>query len=410
MAISDNTIAQATKAGRKNGNLAKAIGYFTAFITLGLISGAIGPTLPSLAEHTGSTLSAISVLFILRSLGYILGSVRLGKLYDRIPGHKIMAAAVALMMLIAALIPAVPRLWLLAAILFLMGLGESLTDVGGNTLLVWVYGRKAAPYLNGLHFFFGLGAFIAPIIVAQAMLMTNDIYWAYWTLAILLLPVIIYLFRLPSPVVQNPEAVKKEESPGGKIDIWLVVLIGAFFFFHVGAEASFGGWIYTYAVKLNLTNTTIAAYLTSAFWGSMTIGRLVAIPISARVRPRYILFGDLSGCLVGLMVILIWSGSLTATFIGTFILGVSIGPLFANTISLAERRMKLTGKVTGWFFIGTSTGSMIIPWLIGQMIDNIGPRSMMVTSVVAIVLAILMLGILITYSEKHLQPGSSREI
>jgi len=38
--------------------------------------------------------------------------------------------------------------------------------------------------MNALHFFFGVGAFVSPIIVAQAILMTGDITWAYWVLAL----------------------------------------------------------------------------------------------------------------------------------------------------------------------------------------------------------------------------------
>ncbi len=51
-----------------------------------------------------------------------------------------------------------------------------------------------------------------------------------------------------------------------------------FFFLYVGAEVGFGGWIFTYAVALDLGSETAAAYLTSAFWGALTFGRLLTIP------------------------------------------------------------------------------------------------------------------------------------
>ena len=90
------------------------------------------------------------------------------------------------------LIPVVPLLWLLAAVLLILGLGEGALDVGGNTLLVWGYREKVAPYMNALHFFFGVGAFISPIIVAQAIQATGDIMLAYWALAVLMLPAFWY--------------------------------------------------------------------------------------------------------------------------------------------------------------------------------------------------------------------------
>jgi len=46
-----------------------------------------GPALPSLAEHTGTTLSQISVVFTTAAAGYLLGSLAAGRLFDRLPGH-----------------------------------------------------------------------------------------------------------------------------------------------------------------------------------------------------------------------------------------------------------------------------------------------------------------------------------
>jgi FHS family Na+ dependent glucose MFS transporter 1 len=174
------------------------------------------------------------------------------------------------------LTPTIPLLWLLIAVLLLMGIGEGVLDVGGNTLLVWVHRRKVGPFMNALHFFFGAGAFIAPIIIAQAVKMSGDIHWAYWILALLILPVSLWLLRLPSPTAQT---ISKDD-PAGQVNHLLVALIVLFFFLYVGAEVSFGGWVFTYAVTLELTTETFAAYLTSAFWGSLTVGRLLAIPIA----------------------------------------------------------------------------------------------------------------------------------
>jgi hypothetical protein len=37
--------------------------------------------------------------------------------------------------------------------------------------------------------------------------------------------------------------------------------------------------IFTYAIKVGLTNETNAAYLTAVFWGALTLGRLAAIEV-----------------------------------------------------------------------------------------------------------------------------------
>ncbi len=392
------------------------MGYYMAFIALGLSSASMGPTLPVLAEHTQTHLSQISFLFTARSLGYLLGSMLGGRLYDRVAGHPVMAATLILMAGMLILVPLMPLLGLLTLILLILGMAEATVDVGGNTLLVWVHRHQVGPFMNGLHFFFGVGAFLSPIIIAQAVLMSGDITWAYWMLALLMLPMVAWLLRLPSPTSQAdsradpPEQVSYHPtSPLGSIgsearERLLVVLIAFFFFLHVGAEVSFGGWIYTYALALGLSGATIAAYLTSAFWGALTLGRLLAIPIAARFRPRAILFGDLVGCLISLSVILLWSKSFVAVWLGTFGMGLSIASIFPTTISLAERRMPITGRVTGWFFVGSSAGGMTLPWVIGQLFESIGPRVTMLTIMADLIVAVGVFALLMRFAPEPAAP------
>lgn len=361
----------------------QTIGYYAAFVALGLASASLGPTLPGLAEHTRSRLGEISYLFTARSLGYLLGAFILGRLYDRTPGHPVMATMLVAMGVTMALAPLASMLWLLTAVLFVLGMAEGVVDVGGNTLLVWVHRPNVGPFMNGLHFCFGLGAFVAPIIVARTLLASGDITWAYWALGLLMLPAAAWLLRLPSPSAHRADP----DDPADGTRPALVALVALFFILYVGAEVGFGGWIYTYALNLGLGTRATAAYLTSAFWGSFTLGRLLAIPASARLSPRSILIGDLVGAEASLALILLFPGSRAALWAGTSAMGLSLASIFPVTISFAERRMHITGKVASWFFVGASVGSMTVPWLIGQLFDAAGPHVMMTTLMLDVVLA-----------------------
>src|SRR5688500_12271000 len=147
--------------------LLATIVYYLSFILLGASTAASGPSLPKLAEHTSSGLDRISLIFVFGSLGYLIGSYFGGRAYDRVPGHKLMAIAVLGLALVTALIPVAPALWLLLLAMFLSGLAAGILDVGCNTLLLWTHGKNAGPFMNGLHFFFGVGSFIAPLILAR---------------------------------------------------------------------------------------------------------------------------------------------------------------------------------------------------------------------------------------------------
>jgi FHS family Na+ dependent glucose MFS transporter 1 len=381
------------------GQILQTIGYYAAFVALGMVGASLGPTLPGLAEHTQAGLSEISLLFTTRSTGYLLGSFQGGRLYDRVPGHRVMVIVLIVMATMMVLAPLTSLLWLLASVLLMVGLAEGALDVGGNTLLVWVHGHRVGPYMNGLHFCFGLGAFLSPIIVAQAVSASGDITWAYWVLALLMLPVILWLLRLPSPAAQAAadDDLVEELRQANRV---LVALIAVFFFLYVGAEVGFGGWVYTYAVEMGLGGETIAAYLTSAFWGALTLGRLLTIPIAVRFSPRSILLADLVGCLLSVGVILLWSSSSAAIWVGALGLGFSMAAVFPTMISLAESRMAITGRVTSWFFVGASIGGMTLPWLIGQLFESIGPRVTMFAILVNLIAAVGVFAVLMYNSSE----------
>jgi len=388
---SSTTVLPKSVSHERAGHISKTIGYYIAFVAMGLSMASLGPTLPGLAEHTRTDLSQISTLFTARSLGYMLGIFLGGRWYDRVPGHPVMGAGLIVMAMMLALVPLMSLLWVLTVVLLMVGMAEGTLDVGGNTLLVWVHRRNVAPFMNGLHFCFGVGAFLSPIVIAQTVLMSDDITWAYWMLALPMVPAALWLLRLPS---LPPRTVSKD-APEGQHDPLLIFLIGVFFFTFVGAEMAFGGWIYTYTIALDLGDKASSAYhLTSAFWGALTLGRLLAIPIAVRFSPRSILLGDLVGCLVSVSMILLWSNSVTAIWLGTLGFGFSMASMFPTCLNLAERLMTITGKITGRFLIGGSVGSMSLPWLIGQLFESIGPRVTMVAIMLDLMVAVGIFGAL----------------
>jgi FHS family Na+ dependent glucose MFS transporter 1 len=344
--------------------------YFATFIALGMTQAIIGPALPWLARNTASRLDQISMVFVASSLGYMAGSQLGGQMYDRVPGHRVQALALLAICLCISFVPMLPSLWLLVTLIFLLGIFQGTLDTGGNILLTWIHSEKLGPYMNSLHFFFGVGSFLAPLIFARMVLVTNDIQWAYWLIALLALPVSVWLWFLPSPPIRR----KTSPASGGKSINGLFLLIIFFFVFTVALELGYGNWIYTFSSRLHMATETGAAYLTSAFWGALSVGRLLSIGISSRFRPRLILLADLTGCLLAFTILLLWPSSLLALWAGTIVMGLSIASVFATGMAFAEQHLSLTGAMTGWILVGSGVGGMVMPWLIGQLFERIGPR------------------------------------
>ncbi len=393
-------------AADRRSTLLQTLTYFAVFVALGLGGVTLGPTLQGLASNTGSTLGQISVVFAARSLGYMIGSFVAGRVYDRRAGHPVIAVLLVVMSVTLGLVPLMPLLALLVAVLFVLGLAEGGVDVGGNTMLVWLHGSRVGPYMNGLHFAWGVGAFISPIIIAQAVLASGDITLAYWLLAALVLPPAVVLLRQPSPRMSTHAAGR----PSGRLNVRLLALVLAFFFSYVAAEVTMGGWIFTYAVAMGQTDQTTAAYLTSVFWGSLTVGRLLSVPLAGRWSPATVLQVDLIGCLASVALILLLPRSAAAIWIGTCGTGLFMASMFPTMISYAERRMALSGQITGLFFVASAAGSTTVPWLVGQLFEVIGPRVTIVMALAAVLVAALAFaGVRLTGAPAHAMQATQGE-
>lgn len=355
--------------------LTTTVVYYLAFISLGLIVAALGPTLPALAEQTQSSLRQISVLFIARSLGFLCGAFFVGRAYDRLTGHSVMAVMSIFMGVTMFLVPTIPLLWLLMIVMWSIGFGEGGLDLGGNTLIVWLHRDKVGPYMNGLHLVWGLGAFLSPLIIAQILQIDGTIRWAYWLLALPALSIPFWLVRLPSP---TSTSVKTEVEPEAvKGSSLYVILIASFFFLYIGAEVICFSWIFTYATTLDLTDEIRGAYLTSAFFGALTVARVFAIPIALKFQAKQIMWADLMICLVCAVIPIVYPTSLFALWISIIGLGLGMASLFPTMLDLAQQYLTITGRVNSWFFIGASLGGMTFPWLVGQFFESIGPHIVM---------------------------------
>ena len=373
--------------------------YYLSFIMLGLANASLGPTLPFLAARVGETLQGISILFAARSFGYLLGALFGARLYDHLRGHRLIAIVFLGVGLSLAAIPLIGKLWLMVIAMLLLGSFESTIDTGANTLLVWVHREKVGPFMNGLHFAFGVGAFLVPIIVAQATLNLGSPAWAYWLLGLLIIPLILLFLHLPSPQneLQPSQASTLPEAKTDTLVYWIALL----FFFYAGVELSFGNWIYSYALKVKIADEITANYITSAFWGAFTLGRLLTIPLAAKLKASSLLWLCLGASAVSVIPMLLLPNSRVAMWTGSIMLGLSIAAIFPAIISFAERRIDIKGRVMGIFFTGVSLGGMSIPWLIGQLFETVAPYVMLVVVAISLALTSLLFALIMRRSQSQ---------
>lgn len=362
--------------------------YVTVFIE-GLMLAVPGPTLDALSDNAGSTIGEIGVIFTANGLGFVVGALFAGRWYERLDGNRLLTASLLVMAGAAVFVPIAGSLGVLLVLFVVTGAAIGMIDVGANTLIVWEFGEKVPPYMNALHLAWGVGAFSAPLIVALLSELDADVSSAYPLFAAAMVPVALWLAT--TPVTDIPAAAGSSKSP----EVWrrhskLIVLISFLFFLHVGAELSFGGWVFSYASESGLGAETTARVLNAVFWGGLVVGRLIAIPVSFRLSARAMIWLDLLGAGLALAIVAFLGDSPLAIWGGVALFGASIGSIFASCINFAGTKMPITSRVTSAFLIGGSLGSMSLPWLTGVLFGRIGPETLpyVVGSMIAVALVL----------------------
>jgi MFS transporter, FHS family, Na+ dependent glucose transporter 1 len=411
-----STMQQALLEGQRTDErrvrLMKSLPYLVTFVGVGMMMSSLGPTLPGLEAQTQSTTAQVSILITLRSFGSLVGALVIGRVYDRVAGHPLLAGALIGTGAILALTPLIPSLLGLGALFVVLGLMEATLQVGGNTSLIWLHRDKVAPYTNALAFAFGVGSFIAPILIAQLTLATGGIQAAYWALALCMLPPAFWIIRQPSP--QSPAkalADARRETPANvalhrphaldRTEWRPVIAIVAFVLLIVGVEASMAGLLTTYGLNTGLLDEAGGAYLTSAFFAALTGGRLLGVGIAMRLRPRTILLVDLIGAVLSALLVALLPESPAPLWLGVIGMGLFTASLFPTILAMAQRRMALPARVTSLFFAGAAGGAMIVPWLIAQFFTFVGPGALMWGAVICLLLELALYRVLLSLLERR---------
>jgi fucose permease len=228
--------------------------------------------------------------------------------------------------------------------------------------------------MNGLHAFYGIGTTTAPLIAAAVLSRSGALGSIYSALAILILPIGLLVLFFPSPTHLQAKQ-QTEDRPAAPRVILLTALL---FFAFTGAELGFAGWIYTFTTYQSYANPTLAASVNAVFWGAITAGRLISIPLAVKLRPSQILWINIGGALISLLVVIFFSSNEALLWLGTIGTGLFMASTFPTLLNDAQGRMHISGKITSIFFVGSSLGSMALPWLMGQLITPFGASATMI--------------------------------
>lgn len=271
------------------------------------------------------------------------------------------------------------------------GLGIGLTLPAINVLILERNPLRPAAALSFLNFFWGLGAIVSkPFVDATSgetsLLLTTALLAAPLTAAAVLM--------LFTPVSSEAKVGRGEVDSPAVRPIWSMPVawaIAAFNFIHVGFESGIGGWLTTYAIRVEGVASTEIISPTFLFFLFFVIGRGVAPVFFKFLDENKMLLLSLFTILGGLAIVLT-AVEVIQLSLGSAFCGLGTSSVFPTNVS---RFSKIFGsdamrRATPLFICGT-LGATVITWLIGFLSERTGSlRSGMFVLVFSIVLLIVL--------------------
>lgn len=337
------------------------------FVIIGVINTLLGALLPALSQSWQMNDAQAGYLFVAQSAGGMLGASLCGSGVRRFGFPRLLQAGFALMA--ASLLALSVSGYAAGAVaLVFCGVSLGLTIPTTNLLIAELYSERRAAALNVLNLAWGVGAVVSPLYVA-ALVRDNRIALPVVLLAALLLPILLLMARAAPPTLHTTTADTKEPITSS-LRHWLepyALLTAAVVFFCVGTESGVGGWLASYAQRMDASADAYWALAQAGFWAGLLCGRALAPFILRKVAELQLIFGGLLLALLGMGVILS-SRQTAGVAIGALVAGLGMAAVFPTTIAVfTERLGARASAMTGALFMLAGLGAAVVPWVVGQI-------------------------------------------
>ncbi|XP_003792276.1 major facilitator superfamily domain-containing protein 4A isoform X2 [Otolemur garnettii] len=392
-------------------NLQPTLTYWSVFFSFGLCIAFLGPTLLDLRCQTHSSLPQISWVFFSQQLCLLLGSA-LGGVFKRTLAQSLWALFTSSLAisLVFAVIPFCRDVKVLASVMALAGLAMGCIDTVANMQLVRMYQKDSAVFLQ------------LPVPMAVLFLLSKERLLTCPQRTPLLLsadelaletqpPEKEDVSSLPPKFQQHPghedlfSCCQRKNFRGAPYSFFAIHITAALVLFMTdGLTGAYSAFVYSYAVEKPLSvGHKEAGYLPSLFWGFITLGRLVSIPISSRVKPATMVLINVVGVVMTFLVLLIFSYNVVFLFVGTASLGLFLSSTFPSMLAYTEDTLQYRGCATTVLVTGAGIGEMVLQMLVGSIFQAQGSYSFLVCGVIFGCLAFTFYILLLFFHRMH--PG-----
>jgi fucose permease len=357
---------------------------FFFFIAAGIATVMLGPLLPSLIPRWHIEDAQAGTLFTASFVGQFCGAwfatrnLRVSIIF----GSAATAAGCAAMAWVGYEMAHIA--------LFCMGLGLGAGLTAGNVIAGTALPCARARLIALLNVAWGLGAIASPVLVhlSSAGGIQHFFFGTAGFLAITSAISIAIPYQKRSSE-NHPTSSAITPQPRMPLPTPLLLVFGAGIFLYVGIENSLGGWLPSYAIRVNPTlhSSSIALY----FWIAELAGRILVTILMARLSEAA-LYRVCLALLIAAQILLCSDANISSTGIITLtVLGaLSLAPVYPLLLSFLIARTGSHARL-GALFATASFGGATLPWFAGVISTRFQSlrAGLLVPALSAVVLLIL---------------------
>jgi fucose permease len=344
-----------------------------AYVLIGW-TGLLAPSLiRSIETDLRQTDTAIGFFYFVYGLAYAAGSFGGGFATERLGRQRVLTTAVGLHGLGVLALGIVGAWPAFVASALPAGLAAGGIDGGINGLILDLFRTRRGRALNSLHLFFGVGAFIAPLVIGRLVDLGVPWRWLYLATGLLALPLaaLFWYMRLPHGRHDSDSATVVD---GAVVDrrillIWPIPALALAIGTYVASEVGVSNWLVRF---LSQAPIVLATGSLSLFWAGLALGRLV----SARIADRFdhVRFTTTWALVTGAVLVgAVLVPSLPVSIAGFALVGFAMGPIFPMIMAIGgERFPERSAAVGGLLTTAAVVGGVIYPAIMGPLSDTVG--------------------------------------
>jgi MFS transporter, FHS family, glucose/mannose:H+ symporter len=341
------------------------------FIVTGVVMTMLGPMLPMFSARWLLNDTQAGYLFVAQFATSMLGMLLSGVLVERLGYRRTLR--VGLVLMAAGMVMLVRANWTLGLVaVSIYGVGFGSNTPAGNLFIADANPGSRAAALNLLNSSWGIGAMGCPLLIAWAQ-RSRQVPLFFDGTAAALLGLAAWLswvqFSADGKAADQELPAGASAAPSSRRLIFFVALL---FFIYVGTENSLGGWVASYARRLDMGSRAFWATTPSFFWGALLLGRISAPLFLRRLRETTVASAGLVLASLG-VVGLLGARSMSLVVLGASLAGLGLASVFPISISmLSDWFGEAATRVSGTIFAGGNLGGAVLPWLVGALSTHYG--------------------------------------